>query len=213
MAGRTEAGLQTGAAIRSKAAELFVAHGYEATSLRQISDAVGIKVGSLYNHISSKEALLQQILGATMDDLLANLSAALDGVDDPVERLIRMLDVHIRFHAERAQSVFLGNSELRSLQPEDREEVVAKRRAYREQIERLITEAGEAGRADVLDAHLHAFSIVAQGTHIASWYRPRGPLTLDEIVRRYSIMALREIGIADAAELFEPAAKSSAKAK
>lgn len=44
--------------IRAVAVELFTAHGYEQTSLREIADRVGMTKASLYYHYPSKQALL-----------------------------------------------------------------------------------------------------------------------------------------------------------
>lgn len=46
------------ARIRAVAVELFTAHGYEQTSLREIADRVGMTKASLYYHYPSKQALL-----------------------------------------------------------------------------------------------------------------------------------------------------------
>lgn len=198
MAGVTAGGQQTAAAIRREAAASFMQHGYEATSLRQIAAAVGIKVGSLYNHISSKEDLLLSVMGGTMDDLTALMHEALEGPTDPVDRLIAFVECHIRFHAERAQEVFIGNTELRSLQPDARAEITEKRRAYREVLEGLIQAVGESGDAQILNARLHAFSIVAIGTHVASWYREDGGFPLAEIIRTHTTIVLRSLKVDDA---------------
>ena len=53
--------------IMDEAATLFLAHGYEGTSLRQLADVVGMKAGSLYYHFSSKDELLTEILRRGMD--------------------------------------------------------------------------------------------------------------------------------------------------
>lgn len=198
MTGVTASGLQTAAAIRREAAKSFVAHGYEATSLRQVAAAVGLKVGSLYNHISSKEDLLLSVMGGTMDELQAQMDVALEGVEDPLDRLVAFVEVHIRFHAERAQEVFIGNSELRSLQPDARAEITEKRRRYRSELERLIIAAADAGEAEVLNPRLQTFSVVAIGTHVSSWYRPDGDFSLEEIIDTYSKIVLRGLGVKDA---------------
>lgn len=200
MAGVTASGQQTAAAIRREAAASFVKHGYEATSLRNIAAAVGIKVGSLYNHITSKEDLLLSVMGGTMDDLNALMEKALDGPVNPVDRLIAFVECHIRFHAERAQEVFIGNTELRSLHAEARAELSGKRREYRKLLEELIVAVGEAGEADILNARLHTFSIVAIGTHVAGWYREDGGLPLDEIIEIYTTMVLRSLRVDGADE-------------
>jgi AcrR family transcriptional regulator len=190
----------TAHAIREEAAKLFFQRGYDATTLRQVAAAVGLKVGSLYNHIDSKEHLLLQIMGEIMDDLLGLQQEALATEGDAVDKLQAVLACHLRFHAERAQEVFIGNSELRSLPQDAREVIVGKRREYEDIIQELIEEAGRQGLASVLDARIHVYSIVAHATHIAGWYRSDGRLSLDEIVKVYTIMALRELRVADADE-------------
>lgn len=51
--------------ILEAAGELFVAHGYAATTTRQISANVGIKQPSLYYHFPNKAAMLLELLIAT----------------------------------------------------------------------------------------------------------------------------------------------------
>lgn len=42
--------------------ELFSVHGFEATSISQIADAVGIRKASLYSHFESKQAILDTLI-------------------------------------------------------------------------------------------------------------------------------------------------------
>ncbi|WP_422880128.1 TetR/AcrR family transcriptional regulator [Nocardioides aromaticivorans] len=174
---------------------MFLTRGYAATSLREIAAAVGIQVGSLYNHIDGKHQLLRDMMLAIMDELLAAIEAALDGSTDPVERLEQALDCHIRFHATHSRAVFIGNSELRSLEPEERRQVSGRRRAYEQVLIDLVNDLGDCGRADVIDAKLQVFSIVAIGTHVASWYRPGAGLALDDVVAVYTEATMRQLNI------------------
>jgi len=204
----TRAGRNTARLIREKAAEFFFEKGYDATTLREVAAAAGLKVGSLYNHIASKEDLLLQVMGGIIDDLVELQQQAMSREGDAVEKLRAVVDCHIRFHAERAREVFIGNTALRSLPEEARQEIIDKRNAYERIIQSLIEEAGAAGLASVIDSRLHTFSIVAQGTHVASWYYPGGRMTLDEIVATYTKIALRELKVADADERVEAARTS-----
>ncbi|WP_404287637.1 TetR/AcrR family transcriptional regulator [Glutamicibacter arilaitensis] len=198
MAGTTER--NSAQVIRDEAAKLFFERGYDATTLRQVATAAGLKVGSLYNHITSKEDLLQQIMGSVIDELLERVQASVAAVTsgDPVDRLQAALAGHITFHAERAQQVFIGNAELRSLPEAARDNVVKKRAEYELFLAALVDEAGEAGLAEVIDSKIHVYSFVAQATHVAGWYRPGGRLELSEIVRIYTRLALRELNVVDA---------------
>jgi AcrR family transcriptional regulator len=188
----------TAQAIREEAAKLFFERGYDATSLRQVASAVGLMVGSLYNHIDSKEHLLLQIMGGIIDDLLVSARKAVMIDGDAIDKLEAALAAHLTFHAERAQEVFIGNAELRSLSDGARQVVIEKRHEYELFLQGLIEDAGRAGLADVIDAKIHVYSFVAQATHIASWFKPGGRLSLDEIVAIYTKLALRELNVPDA---------------
>ncbi|MFD9664245.1 hypothetical protein ACFWAY_21880 [Rhodococcus sp. NPDC059968] len=50
----------------------------------------------------------------------------------------------------------------------------------------------------MLDAKLQTYSILAQGAHVSSWYKPGGPKSLDKVVKAYITMALRQLGVANA---------------
>ncbi len=52
------------------ALDLFAQKGFDAVSMREIAEAVGIKKASLYSHFSSKDALLDQILAYPMARLM-----------------------------------------------------------------------------------------------------------------------------------------------
>ncbi len=48
--------------ILESAAELFAAHSYEGTSMRDIAQANGVKISTLYSHFSSKAELFDEIV-------------------------------------------------------------------------------------------------------------------------------------------------------
>lgn len=60
------------------AANLFTNNGYNATSVRQISDAVGCTEAAIYYHFKDKRALLQEVVEGNLPDFLGML----DGVKD-----------------------------------------------------------------------------------------------------------------------------------
>lgn len=208
----TTAGQTTADAIRKAATELFFEKGYDATTLRQVAGAVGLKVPSLYNHIGSKEDLLLQVMGGIMDDLTELQREAMQVEGDAVEMLRALVFCHIRFHAEHAKEVSIGNQNLRALPQDARDEVVAKRNAYEHNIQAAIEHAGQAELASVLDARMHTFSILGLGTSIASWYRPDGRLSLDDIITVYTKIALRELGVTDADQRVDLAMRGESSA-
>ncbi|WP_433503132.1 TetR/AcrR family transcriptional regulator [Pseudonocardia halophobica] len=181
-AGNSRLTSPTAEAIYDAAVDLFYEKGFEATSLRQIADVVGIKVGSLYNHIRSKEELLFNIMRSVMSTLIEQSASAAEGVGDPRERLRAYLATGIRFHAHHQRAAFVGNTELRALDPLHRRAIVELRDTYQGDLERHVRAALDAhpGARD-RDVKLATYAAVALSSHVASWYRPGGELSLDDI--------------------------------
>ena len=94
-------------AILDAAVQLFAERGYNATTLRDIADLVGIKAGSIYYHFPSKEAMLWRLYSETLTQLLGDLDAALpDGHDmPPLDALGVWVDRSIRFHIAYREGV------------------------------------------------------------------------------------------------------------
>ena len=55
-------GEATRLAIENAAIQLFLEQGYHATSMRQIAEHVGLALGGIYNHFSSKEEIFEAII-------------------------------------------------------------------------------------------------------------------------------------------------------
>src|SRR5687768_14703863 len=113
-------GPRTAEAIMKAGLELIYEHGYEAVSLRQLAQAVGIQSGSLYNHIRSKQELLVTLVVRHLGHLLESADEALSGIDDPAEALRAFIAFHMSYHMSRKREIYIANSELRSLEPENR---------------------------------------------------------------------------------------------
>jgi AcrR family transcriptional regulator len=64
--------------IQQTALELFVVHGYEKTSLREIADRLGITKAAVYYHYPSKQDLLKSITQPLIDEFEVLVAAAPD---------------------------------------------------------------------------------------------------------------------------------------
>jgi AcrR family transcriptional regulator len=178
-------GAATERAIRAAAVKLIERHGFEAMSLRMLADAVGLQAGSLYNHIDSKEALLFELLGSIMAELLEELERRLAEIDDPAEQLDAFVALHLDFHTRRKAEVFIGNMELRSLSPKRRRQVVALRDSYERRLRAIIERGNAEGRFRAPDPALAASALIAMLTGPASWWRPGGRLSAADLAARY----------------------------
>lgn len=81
--------------INSAARNLFRERGYSATSMRDIASTVGIEVASLYNHIDSKESMLQQICFTMAEKFLAIIPLVKHLQERPEEQLKEAIRLHV----------------------------------------------------------------------------------------------------------------------
>lgn len=185
---------QTVQTMKREATRLIALHGFEGMNLRMLADAVGLKAGSFYNHIESKESLLHTLLADTMQQLMAGLDAALAPAQGPADALRRFVAFHIEFHAERRDEVFIGNAELRSLSDEHRADIVARRDAYEQRLGTILRAGQRAGEFAPGDVRLAARALIALLSGVCTWYRPDGRLGVKALVRQYTRMAFGCVG-------------------
>ncbi|MHC2250838.1 TetR/AcrR family transcriptional regulator [Bradyrhizobium embrapense] len=177
-------------AIRKAGVRLIFERGYEAMSLRQLAAEVGIQAGSLYNHISTKQDLLFDLVREHINDLLRELDLALEGKADPVEKLRAFVAFHVSYHMTRKREVFIANSELRSLEAKNYDAVVALRGAYEQRLAQILTDGVSEGMFEVVDIQVATFAIISLLTGLCTWYRPGGRLTRDAIIAAHEKLVL-----------------------
>lgn len=81
----------------------FAEHGFHPTSVADIVDGIGVGKGVFYWYFPSKDDLLLEILRDALYDLRSTQRAALEGVDNPLERLERGIRVSLRWYAEHPE--------------------------------------------------------------------------------------------------------------
>jgi AcrR family transcriptional regulator len=181
-------GPKTMEAIRKAGLRLIYSQGYEAMSLRRLAAEVGIQAGSLYNHITTKQDLLFDLIKVHMDELMERLDQALEGISDPEDRLQAFIAFHVGYHITRKREVFICYSELRSLEPKNYEIVVGLRQHYERKLIGILDDGVAEGRFTVADTTVAAYGILAMLTGVCTWFRPAGRLTKEEVTDIYTGM-------------------------
>ena len=186
-------GPKTMEAIRKAGLRLIFEHGYAAMSLRQLAAEVGIQSGSLYNHISTKQELLFELIRDHINELLRQLDRALEGKVRPVDRLRAFTAFHVSYHMTRKREVFIANSELRSLEPKNYQAIVALRGAYEQRLAEILGEGVAEGEFELVDVQVATFAILALLTGLTAWYRPGGRLTREAIIAAHEKLVLSSV--------------------
>ena len=92
-------------AVLAAAEELFLANGYEATSVQDILDTLHISKGGFYHYFATKEDVLRQLIGQRAGRAAAYAEAALSAATDDMARINAVLRGFVP--ARREEAVFL----------------------------------------------------------------------------------------------------------
>jgi AcrR family transcriptional regulator len=162
------------------AARLFVDKGFDATTTRDIAEAVGMRSGSPFYHFRSKQDLLKAAMIEGLTTGHRRLQAAVEGISDPERRLRVMIRTHLSNLLEGGCHAPMLLYESRSLDEAARREVAAVADGYQAMWQETLDELATAGRLRRATAPTRLFLFaLLNGT--TQWYRPDGRLSLDEI--------------------------------
>jgi AcrR family transcriptional regulator len=95
--------------ILDAARDMFVRHGYEATTMRAIADRIEYTPTAIYHHFRNKEALLTELCNIDFR-ALAGAFQRIGRLEDPVERLRRIGEAYVSFaldHPMHYQLLFM----------------------------------------------------------------------------------------------------------
>lgn len=167
------------------AAERFARHGFQATSMDELSEATGLRSGGLYHYIGSKQNLLVQIFGQLMDPLLeraGEIEAGDEDAETQLRALVRAWLAHIETHLDH-MAVFAQERHAIEHAPEW-EQIRASRDAFEAILRRRLAAVGLTDR-------LALFALLGMVNHTATWFKPGGRLSAEQIADGYCDMLLR----------------------
>jgi TetR/AcrR family transcriptional regulator, cholesterol catabolism regulator len=174
-------------AIIRAALSMFAELGYQATSLRKLADRVGIEAGSLYNHISSKNDLLSDMVVFATGEVLTGVRELIATAPaDAVARLRLAITAHVQFHCIQREQVLVLDRETRALSGENAENVLRARAEYEHLFHEIIQDGVDSGALRPHDVSLSTKAILRMGPGTATWFKPDGPSTAREVGEFYA---------------------------
>jgi AcrR family transcriptional regulator len=167
--------------ILAEAAKLFKDRGYSGTSMRDLAGQVGMEAASMYNHIKSKDELLDSIcfrISDTYISQLADIEATGDSYGDKIRALVRL---HIRLMVEDGAAVSVANHDWKYL-PEPRlTQFKQARKAYEKGFAALIEAGIAAGEFRPVNISVALFTVLSAVRWVELWYRPGRGLSAEEL--------------------------------
>ena len=160
--------------IIAKAAKLFREKGFSATSMRDLAEHVGVEAASLYNHISSKAEILQEICFKTANNFMTHIEEV-DTTPNKtaIEKIQAILRFHIRQMLDNYEEVYVSDREWKHLTDPYLSNMQSQRRAYRQRIALVIEEGIRRGEIKPIDAPTAVLIMLHAVSGIESWHRSK----------------------------------------
>ncbi|MFC5815525.1 TetR/AcrR family transcriptional regulator [Nonomuraea harbinensis] len=191
----TDRDSDAGLRIRTAAVLLFARQGYAATTIRDLARTVGMTNAGIYHHVTSKEALLADLLISGHRGLIEAAERVLDGVKDAAERLALLISSLTAIHALNPMTTRVMDGELRALTPGSAAlaEVIALRDAYEDLWRGAVADGVGAGVFHVADQRLTRLALMTMCTGTSEWYRPDGDSTLEQVCAEFVAIGLAAV--------------------
>ena len=132
--------------LLATAKQLFVTHGYTATTTEKIAQAAGVSEPVLYRHFESKKALFLEVLQEVREATLNRWRAETANLTDPLAKLHAIADMYLGTTREHAVEFRIMHHTL--METEDDEVLASLRSFYLDSealLAEIITEGQQAG--------------------------------------------------------------------
>ena len=180
--------------IKECAAQLFRKKGYKATSMRDLAQSVGMEAASLYNHISSKQEIFQELLLTMADMFTVGMEEINNSSHTAITKIEKLISMHVRFAIDHTDSISLITHEWVHLEDEARENFIRLRDSYEHKFEQIIKDCITEGTFTKVDPEIALFSILSTLRWLYSWYsknRNHNPVELEKEMIHCLIDGLR----------------------
>lgn len=177
------------------AAQLICEKGYDATSMSDIAEAVGITKAGVYHHIPGKKDLLFRVMSFGLNSLEEEVIAPARAIADAEQRLRAIITNHARLITSRStpegnNPVTIVVDEVAGLTAAHRRKIDERKRAYVDLIRDTLRQLKEEGKLREVDETVAAFSLLGMVLWLSRWYSPNGRLTCEQVAEEIIKIAL-----------------------
>lgn len=167
--------------ILEKAATMFRQKGFAATSMRDLAETVGIEAASLYNHIRSKNEILEAICFDVANRFNTNMTDIESGQQNSIWKIETLLRFHIRQMIEKYEEVYVSDREWKHLEEPYLSNFQNQRRNYRKKFAFIIQQGIQKNEIKNIDAPTAVLIMLHAVSGIESWHRSKEKINAAEL--------------------------------
>ena len=176
------------------AAQIICEKGFDATSMNDIAEAVGITKAGIYHHIPGKKDLLFRIMSFGLDKLEEEVIVPAQAITDAEQRLRAIISSHVQLITSRSarhgNPITIVVDEVAGLAPAHRRKIDQRKRAYFDLIRETLKQLKAEGKLNDVDVTAAAFSLIGMILWLSRWYSPEGRLSPEQLSEELTRIAL-----------------------
>lgn len=167
--------------ILRKAAAMFREKGFAATSMRDLAESVGIEAASLYNHIRSKNEILEAICFDVANRFNTNIDIVEASNQNSINKVETLLRFHIQQMVDNYEEVYVADREWKHLEDPYLSNFQNQRRTYRKKFAGIIEEGIRKNELRKIDAPTSVMMMLHAVSGIESWHRSTAKINAEEL--------------------------------
>jgi AcrR family transcriptional regulator len=167
--------------IVEAATRLFREKGFKAASMRDLAEAVGVEAASLYNHIQSKEELLQEICFKVANEFNQKCEEIEGSELSNIQKVEAMLRFHIRQMFHQYELVIVADRDWKHLSEPYLSNYHNQRRNYRKRLAGMIELGIENKEIKSIDAPTVVLIMLHAVNGIESWHRSKEKISARQL--------------------------------
>lgn len=160
---------------------MFREKGFAATSMRDLADAVGIEAASLYNHIRSKNEILEAICFDVANVFNTHMEAVESSNHKTISKIEQLLRFHIRQMTGNYEAVYVSDREWKHLDDPYLSNFQTQRRNYRKKFAAIIEKGIADNEIRKIDAPTAVLIMLHAVSGIESWHRSKDRINAQEL--------------------------------
>ena len=171
--------------IVNTAAKLFKEKGYSAVTMRDLAAEMGIKAASLYNHISSKQDILKDIIISLAEEFTQGMNIIRTSNSNTIVKLRDIISLHVSITSNNTYGMASLNNDWMHLE-EQLDYYLELRHNYEDNFREILKEGMLSGEIVEMNPETMLFSILSTLRSLYLWIPKKEDLNTSQLSEELS---------------------------
>ena len=182
----------TKSSILKVSAELFRNQSFSQVSMRDIAKSLDVKAASLYNHISSKDEILETLIFDLVNTFMSSIEMTSEKQTSTQSKLNDIIQTHIEIAVKTPNQFAVLNNDWIFLKPEKKSSFLIQRNNYEESLKQMVYEGIEKDKIKEINPEIIIYLMLSSLRTLHLWYEKKA-IKKDDLKSKIPELVLKGI--------------------